>query len=84
MFISLLALMIGAIPSGKQTCKPTVTQIQSAIVQYSRYHRRSRRTIARLLAPRIALEAKRWRLDPVAMPAVASVESDFRITLVGE
>lgn len=61
-----------------RVCKPTVAQVQKAIVNYSRYDRATRKTVSRLLAPRVVIEAKRWNLSVVAMLAVASVESDFR------
>ncbi len=61
-----------------RACNPTVQAIQKSIVNYSRWDRKTRVTVARFLAPRILIEAKRWKLSPITMLAIASVESDFR------
>jgi hypothetical protein len=64
-------------------CTPTPTQLGSAISRISHAPKRTRALRAYTLAKRILIEAKRHSLDPIALAAVGSVESDFRPRVKG-
>lgn len=59
-------------------CSPEVADLERAILKMGKAWPWQRRKIAKRLAPYVAQEAKRRKLDPIAMLAVASAESDFR------
>ena len=66
-------------------CKMTVKSTERFIVRHAqRKLLNNRKWIAKRLAPRILIEAKRHNLDPKALLAVAWVESDFNIWATGK
>lgn len=59
-------------------CSPEVADLERAIYRMGKAWPWQRHQIAKRLAPYVAQEAQRRKLDPIAMLAVASAESDFR------
>lgn len=85
--LALLGVAVGLVCEGQASatpCKPTVPQMQALIVKHGQGGMRRRRVVARQLAKAVWRESRRWRLDPIAMLAVASVESDFRANIRGK
>lgn len=64
-------------------CRPSRAAMEALIVKHGQGHLGRRRIVAKQLSARIEVESKRFGLDPVAMLAVASVESDFRSNVRG-
>ncbi len=79
----LLAAIVAASAPTPRTCNPSVARMQSLIIKYGQGRMRRRRIVAKLLAPRIIIEAKRWKMHPATLAAIGSIESDFRAYLRG-
>jgi hypothetical protein len=60
------------------SCWPSAGDLSTAIEKMSWAPRKQRAQRARVLARRILIEARRHKLDPIALAAVGSVESDYR------
>ena len=59
-------------------CRLTSSRISKAIMRIGWGYRRARSVVAKTLSTEVPRQAKRFRLDPIIMLAIASVESDFR------
>lgn len=75
--------MTSLIAAALLACTPTPTDLGAAITRLSWAPRSTRAARAGALARRILIEAKRHKLDPIALAAVGSVESDFRPSVKG-
>jgi hypothetical protein len=72
----LTPLLLISMPS---SCAPSGAALEAAIKKAAQVrHVKTRAKVASALSKRILLEARRYGLDPIALVAIASAESDFR------
>lgn len=64
--------------SNPTLCRPSEGALREAIYKASWGQVKAKKKVARELAERVGVEARRFALDPIALVAIASAESDFR------